>query len=488
VLATLANRLLSTAVFIVLSRLLDPKAFGVVALASVAVVILQAIAESGLGRALVRSPKLTPELIDTAFWAGTIWSGALAILLAALSVPLAIGFGDRSAAPILAAMSGALLLSGLQSVQLGLLSREMKFRSISLREVVGAIVGAIVGIALALAGAGPWALVGQLLATQLASVVALWAVSDWRPGRSFRPALLRDLLRQGFSFTMVSLSGTLQRNLDNLIVGTFLGVVSLGYYSVAYRLFLLVCSVTVDATVNIGLPTFSKLRHSPQRMTDAFYRAVNLSCRVTLPAFIFLAVEGNSLVTLTSGQKWEPAGRLLIALCPAGIMLAITTFDGSVLFAMGQLRSVVILTIVTAVATTAAFLIGVQFGTIGVAFGYGAGLLAMWPMRIVLLRRCMPLVLSTYFSELADSISMCVPMSIALVALHHFHVLGRGWLAVALAASVLFFLYAPVVAIFDRPTVLIFSSALRSAMGKPRINVDKAAVNHNPRHAKVGSR
>jgi PST family polysaccharide transporter len=462
--AVLANRLLSTAVFVILSRLLAPKAFGVVALASVAVVILQAIAESGLGRALVRLPVLTEKDTNTAFWASTVWAALLATTLAAMSGPLASAFGDHSAAPILAAMSTALLLTGLQSVQLGLLSRRMQFRQMSLREVAGAVGGAVVGVGMATLGCGAWALVGQLLATQLLSVAALWFVSDWRPRFQFDWSRLRFLVSYGSSFSLTSLSGTLQRNMDNLIVGTFLGVIQLGYYSVAYRVFLLLCSLTVDATINISLPTFSKLVENPRRFLDAYYRAVGLSCRVTLPAFLFLAVEGSDVVTLLSGQRWLPAGRILIALCPAGILLAITTFDGGVLFALGRLRSVVIITIATTIITVGAFLIGVQFGAAGVGAGYGAGLLAMWPLRIYLVRAGTHLSLRTYFSRVGASVAMCLPMAIGLWLFRVEKVLGNGWAHMLLAGAVSLALYVPVVLRFDRETVDLFRSSLLSAV------------------------
>jgi O-antigen/teichoic acid export membrane protein len=144
--------------------------------------------------------------------------------------------------------------------------------------------------------------------------------------------------------------------------------------------------------------------------------------------------------------------------------LAITTFDGGVLFALGRLRSVVIITIATTIITVGAFLIGVQFGAAGVGAGYGAGLLAMWPLRIYLVRAGTHLSLRTYFSRVGASVAMCLPMAIGLWLFRVEKVLGNGWAHMLLAGAVSLALYVPVVLRFDRETVDLFRSSLLSAV------------------------
>ena len=86
---TWGPRLISMAVFLLMARLLLPDAFGVVALAQVYTIVMQALCESGIPAALIQCPVLEEGHKDSAFWANQAVGVALGLLTLALAQPLA---------------------------------------------------------------------------------------------------------------------------------------------------------------------------------------------------------------------------------------------------------------------------------------------------------------------------------------------------------------------------------------------------------------
>src|SRR5882757_350628 len=61
-------RLVTFLVFLILARLLTPADFGLVAIATVFVALLQLVVEGGFGQAIIQRPDLERGHLDTVFW------------------------------------------------------------------------------------------------------------------------------------------------------------------------------------------------------------------------------------------------------------------------------------------------------------------------------------------------------------------------------------------------------------------------------------
>jgi O-antigen/teichoic acid export membrane protein len=110
------------------------------------------------------------------------------------AAPLVADFFSTPAVSHLFAVTSILfLITAFSSTQIPLLTRELRFRSLQLREMAGTVLGGGGGggVALAFAGLGAWAIVMALTAEGV-SLVLVWRFSSWRPSatssnESFRP-------------------------------------------------------------------------------------------------------------------------------------------------------------------------------------------------------------------------------------------------------------------------------------------------------------
>lgn len=330
-----SQQLLSLLLGLVLAGMLGPSAYGVVAIAMVYIAFLEMLQRQGLVVAVVQRPRLDSNHANAAFW----FVMALSTLLTLISVALAGWWANLTAIPelrpVIIALSLTLPLQGLNVVQEALLRRQMRFRALTLRTTTAVIVGGAAGIAAAVAGWGVWALVCQQLVTAAWSTVALWLVSDWRPGVRFTRAALRDLLGFSGGTFLSSLGLFLNGRADVLISGLFFGPVSVGLYRLAARLVDAVLSLSGRSSISMALPELSPLQAEPE---EFLRRGARLSKMTGVLAFPVLGVMFGAAEVIIAmlGPEWAAAADGLRWLCAYGVFRTLVTLNGPMLMALGR--------------------------------------------------------------------------------------------------------------------------------------------------------
>jgi O-antigen/teichoic acid export membrane protein len=224
------------AVFVTLARLLGATDYGLLAMASVFIVVSEALVRESLSEYLIAARDPTPEDFNATFWLLAGLGVVLAVGLAAVSGLAVRAYGEPQVRPLILALSPSVVIVALNAVPVAILRRALNFRILSLRAIAGVVLGGIVGIGMAIAGFGVWSLVGQWLTLISTNAVMAWTAVDWRPG--FRTT--RVHLRQAAAFggqvlglRAGELAGT---QMPLLVVGATLGPEATGLFSVAWRL------------------------------------------------------------------------------------------------------------------------------------------------------------------------------------------------------------------------------------------------------------
>jgi O-antigen/teichoic acid export membrane protein len=272
--------------------------------------------------------------------------------------------------PLFAALSLSFFVTSLATTHEALLVREMKFRSLELRMMVGTAAGAAVGITLAVKGYGAWAIIGQQLAIAAVSTALLWLFSPWRPRFRFSMASLRDL--GGFSGNVFlhRLLYYLHRNADNLLIGRFLGPFALGLYGFAYNVMLVPFSRIAGPLTEVLFPAFSRMQDDRERMTAVWVRAVRLVASVSVPALLGLVVVAPDFIHVVLGAKWSHSIVLIQVLAFVGLLQSLQTLNPNILQALDRTDTLRRYTLVFFVVHVTGFAVGLQWGVLGVAVAY----------------------------------------------------------------------------------------------------------------------
>jgi len=405
--------------FVILSRLLAPEAFGLVALASAFTVFIELFLDQGFGAAIVQRAELEPEHLDTAFWINIVTGILLTGGLIAASGLVAATFDEPRLAPVLRWLSLSFILSSLTSTQVSILQRKLAFKNLAARSLIATVVGGIVGISMAFAGFGVWSLVGQDLASGVAGVIVLWQASDWRPGFKVSMRHYKDLFSFGVSIVGNHALTILIRRSDDLLIGYFLGPVFLGFYTVGYQLLLVIIRLVTEVTNSVAFPTFSRIQHQPERMQRAFYKVTRYTSLVAFPVFIGLATLAPELVLTIFGEKWAPSIPVMQVLSMIGILQSVLFFNGSVIKASGKPSWQLWIMVLNAVCSVIAFLLAVRWGIVAVAASFVIVGYLLAPVSYIAVRRLIKIDFRTYLWQFVPSLFASLVMVVVIEGLKY---------------------------------------------------------------------
>ncbi len=410
------GRLISTAVFFLLARLLVPADFGVVALATIFVELGQLVMNRGFGASIVQRDELSDEDLDAVFW----FSLGIGVVLSAVSWStaglLAGALGEPDFAPVFRVLSLNWILAAFWSVPQNVLQRELRFASLAARRLLAVSVGGAVALALALAGAGVWSLVAMSTVQSLVSIVVLWSASPWRPSRRFSWQSIRSM--RGFAARVVATDLTQFFTVrgEGLLIGAALGPVPLGYYAVAQRFVTLLRELFGSSIGNVAFPVFSRLQHDRERRSRALGTAVRLTAMAAFPAFVGMAVVAPEVVEVLLGPTWEPSVILVQLLCLAGLRSAMTQFVPGAVVSTGDAALQLRTTLIGVTVKIACVVVGLQFGVDGVAVAVVVSSYVTLPITFYALRKATDLTAASFLRQTVRPAVAAAVMALAITA------------------------------------------------------------------------
>ena len=450
---TWGSQFMSLIIFAILAHLLTDVDFGLVALAAVFVQFAQLFVDQGLGDALIQRKAITRLQIDTAFWVAVVTGAGIMVLGIALAWPISSLVAQPKLAPIIAVLSVNFLVVAVSSVQMALLQREMRFKSLALRRLVALATGGVIGVGAAFAGWGAWALVAQQVSYGVVSVFMLWTVSPWRPGLQWSRSDFRELFSFGINVVGGDVLNFLSRNSDNLLVGAVLGAGPLGLYAIGYKILDTTQALLVNAARKLAFPVFSRIQNDPERSRRAYGRVNRVLSVVILPGYIGLALVAQEAIVTLFGAKWADSGPVAATLYLIGPVLTLQVFSGALLNAAGHPEITFRFRIVTTTVHIVGFLIAVTVfrDIIAVAAAFVIGSYLMLPLNLYLQHRYAGISVFEHLWQLrwmalCTALMAAAVLGVKLVLASHLHPVIL--LVVEVAVGVV--LYSALLLIFER--------------------------------------
>lgn len=408
---------ISFVILVALSRLLSPQAFGLVALALVFTDIVQIFLDQGFSAAIIQREELEEGHLDTAFWISVVSGVLLTVGAIAASGLVAALFGEPRLGPVVKWLSIGFILHALSGTQMAILRRDLAFKSLAIRSMTAKVVGGTVGVSMAFAGYGVWSLVAQRLTGGLAGIIVLWRASDWRPGLKVSKRHYKDLFAFGVSIVGHNLLKTTVRRSDDLLIGYFLGPTLLGFYTVGYRLLLVVIRLVTGIINAVAFPTFSRLQHNPERMRRAFFKVTQYTSLLAFPVFLGLAVLAPEVVPAVFGEKWAQSVPVLQVLAFIGILQSVMAFNGSVIRASGKPAWEVGIMLLTSIGSVIGFLIAVRWGIVAVAASFVIVGYLIAPVSYLAVRKLIKFDFWTYARQFVAPLAASAIMVAVVAAL-----------------------------------------------------------------------
>jgi PST family polysaccharide transporter len=304
-LASQAIRLgLRVASTVMLARMLNPTDYGIFGMAVVVYGLFYAIRDVGLSTVTVSRHAVTDDEISALFWINV----AVGAILTALFCGLGPAFAAIDSEPRLKAMFPALgacyLINALGAQPQAVLSREMRFVTLSAIEVVSMAGGLAVALGAAWAGAGYWALVCMVISAEVVRLAGLWWACPWRPGPWPGWTGLRELLGLGARLTGFNTLNYLAGTTDQFLVGAWMGSTPLGLYGRASQFTSLPAQYLMTPLNAWMVAALSRLKLEPGRYASLNRQVMNAVAQVVFPLATGLIAAPAPIITFALGAKW----------------------------------------------------------------------------------------------------------------------------------------------------------------------------------------
>jgi O-antigen/teichoic acid export membrane protein len=370
----------------VLSRLLPPSDYGIMALAAVVTNFAGLFRDMGTASAVVQRKDLSQDLMDAIFWFNVCFGLVIGLIVAAAAPVAARIFHAPTLFWVLLAMAPVFPIAGWGSPLLALMERNNAFREIAWIEASSAAMGLAAAVAAALLGAGVYSLVLQFVVTVAVSAVELWRRSHWTLRLSCNFSELRSIWKFSSNLMLFNLINYFSRNSDSMIIGRTLGTVSLGLYSLAYRILLFPLQNLTFVISRALLPIYSRRQNDLGGVGVVYLKTLKMIAMVSAPVMFGLWALRKPFVAVVFGSKWGPVADILAWFAPMGFFHSLNSTVGSILSAIDRTDLMRKLGFVNTGVLLASFFFGLHYGLIGLVVAYFIASVAvtLWTLEIVL--------------------------------------------------------------------------------------------------------
>jgi O-antigen/teichoic acid export membrane protein len=368
-------RLSGLATLAILTRLITPQEFGVVAAAMTVLPFLYLIADLGFSTYLVQAERVDQRMLSTGLWFSLTASAVLVGVMYVTAPLIASVLSVPEVIPVLRVLSLSVLASALSVVPLTVLKRRMAFRLLAVQGAIAGVVAQGVAVVMAFSGAGVWTLVAQQLVSQGVALALAWRAARWRPSLQFSIGVFKSMATFGVRVSSVEIVAVARSWAETAIIVSTLGVVALGYLSIAQRLVQTVQDLGASAILPVSVVVFSRIRESRERLVSAYLRATAMAYTLVSPLLAVVAVGAPVLGPLLFGDQWSASVPVAQALAIAAILTLGAMLDHGLFYGLGRpgiwLVYAVAIDAITVAATAVVAkqgLVAVAVAFIGVAF------------------------------------------------------------------------------------------------------------------------
>ncbi len=332
--ATRITRLLTT---IILTRLLTPNDYGLAAVVLTVYELVALFTRNGISAKVVQASEAdVPELARTAYTLTWIVCGALVLVQALLAMPIAWFYQDARLALPIALMGLIYLATPLSNIQGAFMQREGRLGRIALTGAVQMIADNALTAIFALCGMGMWAIILPKLLVAPIWTIGLRTGHAWRPHGGFSLVGWQDIARFSRDVVGVELMTTLQANVDNLIVGAFLGVQALGLYYFAFNAGLGITLGLVNAFGAAVYPHLCEVRQDPVALSRRYRATLRTMGKIVVPLILAQALLAPIYVPIVFGAKWVPAIPVMMLICLSALPRPFAATCSQLLKAIGR--------------------------------------------------------------------------------------------------------------------------------------------------------
>lgn len=375
---------------LLLTRLLFPEAFGLMALVQIVTHGLKMISDTGVVHSIVRSENGDkPEFLNTAWTVQICRGGILFVLVCLMAWPMAQLYDEPLLAQLLPVAAISTLIQGFRSTKVATAKRHLAFGRLTVINLLTQASGIIVMVFLAWLLQSVWAIA---IGGVINALVTVLSQHRFLPGIRNHILWNKEAFSEIFNFGkfifLSSILGFIAGYADKMILGAYLTMSDFGVFNIGLMIAMLPFAIGKAVNNSIVFPLYRQrpIAESPENKRKVF-GARRLVIGATLTMICGLALIGVPVIDILYDPRYAMAGPVVVLMCLALVPQVVMESYRSVLMAAGDTRALFILVLATVILQVSLLLVAVQwFGTFGVIVTPALVHLLLMPLRVRLLK------------------------------------------------------------------------------------------------------
>lgn len=354
----------------ILARLLTPTEFGMIGVLTIIFSVANTLSDSGLGGALMMEKKLNKITCGTVFCFNAVISVFLYFVILFFADAIERFYDIPGLSGVTKAMGLVFVIQAFSIVPKSMLMYSLKFKQISIINLVSVFISAIISITLAYLGFGVYALVAYQIVFALFDYILFAIVARYRIYICFDLECFKRVFGFGIFTTITNVIDSIYENIIAAIFGKVMSVSEAGYLSQAKKIEETATRslmLTINAT---SFPILTKLRDNLgdySHETQSLQRTIPI---VLSPILIVMGVYSEEIVSIMFGAEWIPAASYLTALVAAGFFMIAESLNRNFIKSLGEVKRLFIYTFIKRVIGIITIVVAAQISLDYILYGY----------------------------------------------------------------------------------------------------------------------
>lgn len=323
---------------LVVTRLLEPEMFGLMAIIYVVLHGVNMFSDLGFWSFIVRHPQGTEKKILDTVWSMQIVRGCLmcivlfmlAIILSLTSSVLKIDLGSvygNSVLPkILIVVGVGAIINGYKSMAPAIASRDLKRGRLEIIELVSQLTGITVMLIWAWVEPTVWALVAAGVVSGVVNVMLTYQLFGYRHHFAWNQEIVNEVFVYGKWIFIASALTYLALQGDKIIFASYISASQLGVYSIAFMLSGVVSNVFQQLNSKIWFPILSKtVNIEPQNLKTKYYSIRSKQDIIIFFLIGLLIALSPNLIEFLYDERFHEAGWMMQILSFSLVGLALSS-------------------------------------------------------------------------------------------------------------------------------------------------------------------
>ncbi len=412
----LGGRAIDFVTILVLARVLTPADFGLIALATTLISILDTILEAPLSQALTRVKVLERAHFDTAFTVGLMRGLVLSLVVLIGAWPFATFFHDPRLVGLVAVLAAGPAARSLYSPAMVMFVRELRLGRVFSAEISGKIVAAASAITLSALGAGYWAIAASSVISAVVPTMLSYVLAPYRP----RLTLTKFADFSSFLgwFSCAQIVAAINYQIDRVMLGSFVSKADLGRYTMAGDLAVLPTQSLVGPAMQPLMAAFSTIIDDQERVRGAYLKASRFTMMLVLPVCVGMSLTADLTVKVLLGPQWDQTAVYLRWLALATALGAYMQPLYSLSLALNKAKVIFRFALIELFVKSTLIAAGLYwFSLMGAVMARGAVSVIMFIVTLVLAKEVAGIQILRELRNLSQPFVACVVMAAVVLVL-----------------------------------------------------------------------